>query len=70
MTMDDDVVERLEMKLAYLEKATNELSDVVYRQQQDIATLNAKLASLASRLDTLKTNERAYTAEEERPPHY
>lgn len=70
MTMQDDVLERLETKLAFLEKAANDLSDVVYRQQQDIAALNAKLASLASRLDALKSNERAYTAEEERPPHY
>lgn len=68
--MEADVLERLETKLAYLEQAVGELSDVVYRQQQDIAMLNAKLVSLASRLDAIKTSERAYTADEERPPHY
>jgi uncharacterized coiled-coil protein SlyX len=70
MTMEDDVLERLETKLAFLEKATNELSDVVYRQQQDIAALNDKLALLASRFDALKATDRPYTPEEERPPHY
>lgn len=70
MAMNNDVLERLETKLAYLEKATNELSDVVYRQQQEIATLHDTLSVLASRLEALKTNERAYTLEEERPPHY
>ncbi len=68
--MEADVLERLETKLAYLEQAVGELSDVVYRQQQDIAMLNAKLVSLASRLDAIKTSEHAYTADEERPPHY
>ena len=67
--MNDDDLERLEVKLAFLERAANELSDVVYRQQQDIATLNERLAQLSSRLDASKT-EPVYTAEEERPPHY
>jgi SlyX protein len=68
--MQDDVLERLETKLAFLEKATNDLSDVVYRQQQDIVALNDKVVSLVSRIDALKPNEPAYTPEEERPPHY
>ena len=68
--MEDDLLERLETKLAFLEKATNELSDVVYRQQQDIATLNAKVTALATRLDAFKAADRVYTPEEERPPHY
>ncbi len=30
--MQDETVERLELKIAYLERAGQELSDVVYRQ--------------------------------------
>jgi uncharacterized coiled-coil protein SlyX len=72
MTMQDDLLERLETKLAFLEKAASDLSDVVYRQQQDIAALNDKLALLTSRFDAFKSSEseRPYSAEEERPPHY
>jgi uncharacterized coiled-coil protein SlyX len=68
--MNDADLERLEVKLAFLERAANELSDVVYRQQQDIAALNERLTALAGRFDAFKSADRAYTAEEERPPHY
>jgi SlyX protein len=68
--MNNDIVERLEIKLAFLERATNELSDVVYKQQLDIAALNERLTALSGRVDAFKAVERDYTAEEERPPHY
>jgi uncharacterized coiled-coil protein SlyX len=70
MPMNDTDLERLEVKLAFLERAANELSDVVYRQQQDIAALNERLGALSSRFDAFKSTERVYTADEERPPHY
>ena len=60
--MEDDVIEQLEIKIAFLENATSELSDVVFKQQQDIATLNDRLAVLSSRFDTFKS-DRAYTAD-------
>ena len=68
--MDQDTIERLEIKVAFLERATNELSDVVYKQQQDIATLNERLSTLAGRFDAIKATETVYPADEERPPHY
>jgi SlyX protein len=68
--MNNDIVERLEIKLAFLERATNELSDVVYKQQLDIAALNERLTALSGRVDAFKAVERDYTADEERPPHY
>lgn len=68
--MDSETIERLETKLAYLERATTELSDVVFRQQQDIALLNEKVLALSSRFDAFRQSDRPYTAEEERPPHY
>lgn len=68
--MTDDAIERLELKIAYLERANNELSDVVYKQQQEIEELRSRLASLASRVEALKGEEQAYTPEQERPPHY
>ena len=68
--MHDEVIERLEIKLAFLERTANELSDVVYKQQQDIVALNERLALLTSRFDAFKAEGGEYTAEEERPPHY
>jgi len=67
---DGDILERLETKLAFLERANAELSDVVYRQQQEITALTERFAMLVGQFDALKVAERPYTLEEERPPHY
>lgn len=68
MTSDD--VERLESKLAFLERANNELSDVVYRQHLEIQALRARLDTLAERLSAVSAPSEARTLEDERPPHY
>lgn len=66
----NDLFERIELKIAFLERANNELSDVVYRQQQEIDSLRERLARLQNQMDAVKQQDRPYTAEEERPPHY
>ena len=66
----NDTLERIELKIAFLERANNELSDVVYRQQREIDGLRERLARLQAQLDTMKQQDGPYTAEEERPPHY
>jgi uncharacterized coiled-coil protein SlyX len=63
-------LEEIELKLAFLERANTELSDVVYRQQQEIEALRTRLAALATRLDAAQTEPDPYTPEQERPPHY
>ncbi|HLS82655.1 MAG TPA: SlyX family protein [Steroidobacter sp.] len=68
--MTDETIERLELKIAYLERANQDLSDVLYRQQRELEELRSRLALLASRVDSLKSQEPAYTPEQERPPHY
>lgn len=68
--MNGETIERIELKVAFLERANQELSDVVYRQQREIDTLRTQLAALVSRIDTLKSATNEYSAEEERPPHY
>ena len=67
--MSDETNERLELKIAYLESANQELSDVVYRQQQDLERLKAQLQALTGRVDAIKVDGE-YTLEEEKPPHY
>lgn len=68
--MTSDAIERIEIKIAFLESANVELSDVVYRQQQEIGALRARLDALAQRLDAAQSPETPRSAEEERPPHY
>lgn len=68
--MHDDTTERLELKIAFLERASAELSDVVYAQHREIASLQARLEALASRLDAVSESYRPPSPEEEKPPHY
>lgn len=67
---DSSRLEALEIKCAHLEDALQSLSDVVYRQQQELdraTTLNGQLAAqveqLAERVGETGSNE-------EIPPHY
>ena len=70
VAMNDAAVERIELKIAFLERANIELSDVVYRQQRELEALRMQLANALGRLDELKNESRPYSQEEERPPHY
>ena len=70
VVMTSEEIERIETKIAFLESANVELSDVVYRQQQEIAALRARLDALAQRIDAAQSPYPQRTPEEERPPHY
>lgn len=68
--ISSETIERIELKVAFLERANQELSDVVYRQQRELDALRAQLAALGSRVDAIKSPTGEYSAEDERPPHY
>lgn len=68
--MNDEALERIELKIAFLERANHELSDVVYRQQRELAALTSRLAATVNRIDELQHEQRPYTQLEEKPPHY
>ncbi|HVY23719.1 MAG TPA: SlyX family protein [Steroidobacteraceae bacterium] len=68
--MDKEIVERIELKIAFLERANHELSDVVYRQQRELDALRLQLTNVLGRIDELKHEARPYMQQEERPPHY
>jgi SlyX protein len=68
--MTEDALEVLQSKIAYLERAMNELSDVVYRQHTEIKTLEAQVKALRDRLNGPQYEEAQRTPEQERPPHY
>ena len=70
MTVSNEAIERLELKLVFLERANQELSDVVYRQQQEIDALRLQVRELIDRIEEAREEPTKYTAEQERPPHY
>ena len=68
--MHQDVIERLELKIAFLEKPNTELSDVVYRQQREIDDLQGRFTMLKDRFETLAVQPAEYSSDDEKPPHY
>jgi uncharacterized coiled-coil protein SlyX len=68
--MTPEFVEQIEFKIAFLERANQELSDVVFRQQSEIAALAERLRVVSEQVDGFKAKGTPYTEAEERPPHY
>lgn len=68
--MDSEALEQIQSKIAFLERANTELSDVVFRQQQEIWALAARLKEVSARLQTVQSGDDEGTPEDERPPHY
>jgi SlyX protein len=66
----DEAVEHIQSKIAFLEHAFSELSDVVFRQDKEIQLLQGQLKAFRERLEGMPREEPARTAEQERPPHY
>ncbi len=66
----DEPLEQVQSKIAYLEHAVAELSDVVFRQHKEIGALDLQLKALRERLDSVRSDEATRSAEQERPPHY
>lgn len=62
-------VEILEFKVAHLERALQELSDVVYRQQREIEALLELQRRLRDQVEDLDSR-RADPDAVEIPPHY
>ncbi|HEX9138416.1 MAG TPA: SlyX family protein [Steroidobacteraceae bacterium] len=63
-------LEVIETKLAHLERAVSELSDVVYRQQREIQLALLRNQELKSQLEGLQTLPETNVLSEEKPPHY
>lgn len=66
----DQSLEQIQTKIAFLERANAELSDVVFRQQREIEALAAKLKEISQRLLAAETGDGAHAPQDERPPHY
>jgi uncharacterized coiled-coil protein SlyX len=67
--MNSEILELMQTKIAFLERANAELGDVVFRQQRELEALAAQLRALGERLVAVQSAELG-GPEEERPPHY
>jgi uncharacterized coiled-coil protein SlyX len=68
--MNDEALEQIQTKIAFLERATSELSDVVFRQHGEIQALEAKLNAVLDRLSGAQSDEVPRPLDQEKPPHY
>lgn len=68
--MNNETIEQIQTKIAFLERASVELSDVVFRQHQEIQALRAQLKAVSDRLNSVQSESAAPPPEQEPPPHY
>lgn len=62
-------IESLEFKVAHLERALQELSDVLYRQQRELDALRDRAQELLQQVQSLE-DRGADPTRVEIPPHY
>jgi uncharacterized coiled-coil protein SlyX len=68
--MNDETLEQIQTKIAFLERAASDLSDTVFRQHREIQALEAKLKAVVDRLSGAQSDESVRPPDQERPPHY
>ena len=69
-TANDSRMEEFEVRLAHQDQTVHELSDEVYRQQRQIAELEAIVRQLAARLASAEAGRTESRPGDEIPPHY
>lgn len=71
--MDQELTARLaelETRLAHFERVSEDLSDVVARQGQQIDRLKQQVGALSSRVLDLQQDWRPGVTDDKPPPHY
>jgi len=68
--VNDETLEQIQSKIAFLERANSDLSDVLFRQQREIRALSERIRTVSDRLHALQSEDGQRSPEEERPPHY
>ena len=63
-------IDELETRLAQQDQTLVELSDELYRQQRQIARLEAELGQLVDRMKTISASDPASNPADDVPPHY
>ena len=65
-----DQLATIEEKLAHLERAVNDLSDVVARQQKELDRATDRHQRLMDKMAAMESDMGASATAEEKPPHY
>ncbi|HYJ41851.1 MAG TPA: SlyX family protein [Steroidobacteraceae bacterium] len=65
-----DRLEAIEIKLAHLERAVAEISDVVARQQKELDRALDRNQRLMEKIAAIESESGASATAHEKPPHY
>jgi SlyX protein len=65
-----DRIETIEIKLAHLERAVAQISDVVARQQKELDLALDRNQRLMEKITALESDAGASATAHEKPPHY
>lgn len=68
--MNEEALEQIQTKIAFLERANAELSDVLIRQQREIRALATQIREISERLAAVQGANEDSGPQDERPPHY
>ena len=63
-------ITEIEIKLAHLEQALNELNDVMVKHSGLIDRLNQRSEQMIQQLDQVGNNQSGQADDGEKPPHY
>jgi SlyX protein len=66
----EERIAELEMQVAFLEDSLHKLSDVLYKQQQRMDSLEVGIKHYEKRLQEIQQGAGVADQEDERPPHY
>ena len=69
MTNLDQRIIDLETKISFQDKSIEDLSDSVYRQQQQLTELEKKIQALQKRIESDQNGD-SEIRPQEKPPHY
>ena len=68
--MNEERLEKIETKIAFLEDTVEGLNQTIYAQQKQMDQMQAIIASLASRVRDLSDTVGERLPANEKPPHY
>ena len=69
MTNHDQRIIDLETKISFQDKSIDDLSDAIYKQQQQITELEKKLVLIQKRIESDQSGD-SEIRPQEKPPHY
>ena len=67
---DQELIDDLQMRIAFLEQNQDEMNEIVTLQQAQITIMERALRHLSSRLDEVGGSDLKNSHEESPPPHY